>query len=202
MIDVVGLVSQLRRDFGLPVDPARFGPVPLNRFFEEMNAPRVAHFALPTLTLGKIESHLRAEGVQVAELGEANLRVDGLLFRRGAAAWAYVCDDERNPLPRRRFTAAHELGHAVMHGDVMGQVLIDETIDPGAAGQNPLEREANRFAAELLMPREICFARAEELHTHYGAAPRGVLIYRLAAELLVSAEALKYRLAQLEVGDE
>lgn len=193
-------VARLRKECGLPVDPNRRGPVPLNRFFEELSTPRVAHHAIATLTLGKIEAHLRSEGVEVADLGEPNLRVDGLLFRLGGAAWAYVSDDERNPLPRRRFTAAHELGHAVLHGQVMGRVVIDETIETNS--NDPIEREANRFAVELLMPVEVCRARAEELRAEYHACPRGVLIYRLAAELLVSAEALRYRLEELGVGDD
>lgn len=195
-------VARLRKECGLPIDPSRRGPVPLNRFFEEMSMPSVAHYAIPTLTLGKIEAHLRSEGVEVADLGEPNLRVDGLLFRLGGAAWAYVyvSDDERNPLPRRRFTAAHELGHALLHGNVMGRVVIDETIE--ANSKDPIEREANRFAVELLMPAEVCRERAEELRTEYHACPRSVLIYRLAAELLVSAEALRYRLDELGVGDD
>ncbi len=193
-------VARLRKECGLPVDPSRRGPVALNRFFEELSTPRVAHHAIPTLTLGKVEAHLRSEGVEVADLGEPNLRVDGLLFRLGGAAWAYVSDDERNPLPRRRFTAAHELGHAVLHGRAMGRVVIDETIETDSG--DPIEREANRFAVELLMPAEVCRARAEELRAEYRACPRGVLIYRLAAELLVSAEALGYRLDELGVGDD
>jgi Zn-dependent peptidase ImmA (M78 family)/transcriptional regulator with XRE-family HTH domain len=42
---------------------------------------------------------------------------------------------------RHRFTAAHELGHLVLHGDV-------------AAGDSRQEREADAFAAEFLTPRD------------------------------------------------
>jgi Zn-dependent peptidase ImmA (M78 family) len=73
--------------------------------------------------------------------------------------------------------------------------------DPDVA-LDPKEREANRFAAELLMPAEVCRARAEEMRNEYGCCPRAVLEYRLASELLVSAEAVRYRLKNLGVGDE
>jgi Zn-dependent peptidase ImmA (M78 family) len=53
-----------------------------------------------------------------------------------------VLIDERNGILRRRFTAAHELGHLVMHHEPL----------PGDARQ---EREAQAFAAELLMPAEV-----------------------------------------------
>ena len=65
-----------------------------------------------------------------------------------------------------------------------------------------IEREANRFAAELLMPEELLRSRATELRHRTGYCPRSVLEYRLAAELLVSQQALSYRLKDLEVGDE
>jgi Zn-dependent peptidase ImmA (M78 family) len=65
-----------------------------------------------------------------------------------------------------------------------------------------MEREANRFAVELLMPADVCRARAAEMLDKHGSCPRGVLVYRLASELLVSREALKYRLQSLGVGDE
>ncbi|MCO5992681.1 ImmA/IrrE family metallo-endopeptidase [Actinoallomurus sp. WRP9H-5] len=42
---------------------------------------------------------------------------------------------------RHRFTAAHELGHLVLHGDA-------------AAGDMRQEREADAFAAEFLTPRD------------------------------------------------
>jgi Zn-dependent peptidase ImmA (M78 family) len=65
-----------------------------------------------------------------------------------------------------------------------------------------MEKEANRFAVELLMPAEVGEARAAEMRRQYGCCPRGVLSYKLAAELLVSREAMRYRLSDLEVGDE
>jgi Zn-dependent peptidase ImmA (M78 family) len=52
------------------------------------------------------------------------------------------------------------------------------------------------------MPDEVIRARAEELRTDYRACPRLVLAYRLASELLVSREAMRYRLKTLGVGDD
>jgi hypothetical protein len=52
------------------------------------------------------------------------------------------------------------------------------------------------------MPADVCRAHAAEIRRRHGCCPRGVLIYRLSSELLVSREALRYRLKALEVGDE
>lgn len=59
---------------------------------------------------------------------------------------------------RRKFTVAHELGHWVLHEDKIRQdpqktVLFRMAL--GAANKDPLEREANAFAAELLVPMEM-----------------------------------------------
>lgn len=192
-------VAELRAQIGLPIDPARRGPVPLDRFFPEV---AVSHVALPGLTLGGVVAHLRAYGHTVEDLGDPKTKLAGFLFAAGRAAVAFV--DAADILGRRRFTAAHELGHAVLHRGKMGRYVIDPDIAEGDDGASELEREANRFAAELLMPEEVVRARAEELKRDLKVpvCPRGVLEYRLAAELLVSAQAVRFRLGALGVGDD
>jgi Zn-dependent peptidase ImmA (M78 family) len=89
------------------------------------------------------------------------------------------------------------MGGRITIGDTKATVIeieADEAAD--------LERQANRFAAELLMPGEVCRARASEYREAYRACPRSIFAYHLAAELLVSPEAMRYRLRDLEVGDE
>lgn len=50
--------------------------------------------------------------------------------------------DKADDVFRHRFTAAHELGHILMHGE-------------HTAGDPMLEREADKFAAEFLMPANV-----------------------------------------------
>lgn len=52
------------------------------------------------------------------------------------------------PVPRQRFTCAHELGHIIL-GHVGKYELVNR--EP-AAGDNPIEQEANVFASRLLAP--------------------------------------------------
>lgn len=197
-------VTGLRNRCGLPVDPAVRGPVPLDRFFQAAN---LTHEAIDGLSTAAVIDFLVRErfvsGPQVlAEVPGTTDAIDGFLFRSGNDGLAFVNADGGSPLPRRRFTAAHELGHAVLHRERMGRFRVDVTIDPSAEAADEMEREANRFAVELLMPAEICRARGEAMRREYGCCPRGVLVYQLAAELLVSREALRYRLTDLGVGDE
>ena len=197
-------VAALREECNLPLAPTRRGPVPLDRFFQSTKR-NVSHVALPALSLRTVIAYLVAErfvsGPHVLEdLPNQSDHLDGFLFWSGGDGLAFENADDI--LPRRRFTAAHELGHAVLHRDRMGRFRADETIAEGAdQPDDQLEREANRFAADLLMPEELIRARAAELTAEHGCCPRGVLEYRLAAELLVSQQAMHYRLKALEVGD-
>jgi len=78
---------------------------------------------------------------------------------------------------RKLFTAAHELGHFFLrHGEAFCSNLQD---------QNQYEREANMFAAELLMPREQIINKADQP------------IDKLARKYEVSQSAMHYRLLSL-----
>jgi hypothetical protein len=197
---VAAAIAALRHEAGQPADPSRRGPVLLNRFFEEKN---LDHVALPDLTRGAVASHLRSEGVPVESLGDAAEGLAGFVFAAGRVGWAFVRASDI--LPRRRFTAAHELGHFLLHRETMGHFCADtdETLqEADGVVADQMEREANRFAVELLMPADLCRMRAEEMRRKEDCCPRGVLAYQLASELLVSREAMRYRLQALGVGDE
>ena len=192
-------IHRLRTRCGMPVDSSQRGPVLLNRFFEEQN---LEHVALEQLSVGNVMRYLWQQGINVAEPAEPGERLAGLMFYAGRVGWAFVNADDI--LARRRFTAAHELGHAVLHPNRMELFTIDteQTLREADGTGDAMEREANRFAAELLMPEEVCRERADELRREYRTCPRVVLAYRLASELLVSAEAMRYRLKSLEIGDD
>lgn len=68
-------------------------------------------------------------------------RVDAFSTSRLPRPLVVLTPDRANDVYRHRFTAAHELGHLLLHTD----------INPGDIEQ---EREADRFAAELLTPAE------------------------------------------------
>ena len=64
----------------------------------------------------------------------------------------YVNRDE--PATRNRFTIAHEIGHIVLHGKEENVVDYRRQVGYGFNDQ-PREAQANRFAAELLMPQNV-----------------------------------------------
>jgi Zn-dependent peptidase ImmA (M78 family) len=92
---------------------------------------------------------------------------------------------------RQRFTAAHELGHYIYHRDLLGEGVgdnrayrTDGTDRPNVNIRPIHERQANSFAANVLMPR------------HRLAAVAGDSTTELAARFGVSPAAMKIRLGR------
>lgn len=95
---------------------------------------------------------------------------------------------------RRRFTIAHELGHYLLHEGVKQHLDNDFRVnwrdDKSSKAVNPEEMEANRFAAELLMPAEFLVRDIERIENFDSESA----INLLARRYRVSREAMKIRL--------
>jgi hypothetical protein len=195
------VVSELRSAHQLPEDPTYHGPVLLERFLAEQTLRLVE---LPRLTRAAVYDYLLAKGNSPGELGEDE-DLAGFLYITGPFGRVFVNADD--PVPRRRFTAGHELGHFILHRELMGGMLSfgdspATVVDVEDETAVEMERQANRFAAELLMPAETCRQRAVAFRRSYRVCPRTPFAYHLAAEFLVSPDAMRYRLRDLGVADE
>ena len=89
---------------------------------------------------------------------------------------------------QRRFTIAHELGHWELHSD-KHQFMICNEDDMRDYGKSVMEREANLFAAELLMPTTHFRPKAVTL------APSIDNIKKLAVEFQTTLTATAIRFA-------
>jgi Zn-dependent peptidase ImmA (M78 family) len=109
---------------------------------------------------------------------------------------------------RQRFTIAHELGHFVLHPSAM-PVFIDKSFlkpyftafrnSTSATGEDRIEREANSFAAALLMPAELVHQAIAELSVDLADDDE---VDELAKRFQVSRQAMSFRLANLAISDE
>jgi len=94
-------------------------------------------------------------------------------------------EDSRN---RKRFTAAHELGHFIRRSERPEEYeYVDYRDQRSSSGTVEEERFANSFAANLLMPREAVASLHEE----------GMPDFLLAKQFGVSREAMQHRLDNL-----
>jgi hypothetical protein len=113
--------------------------------------------------------------------------LSGMLLPARKEVWV----SEHEPWERRRFSIAHEVGHYLLHvGDISDGVFCraaDLRPDPESP-ERLREREANRFAAELLMPEQLV---AREVGRH-GPDP-----VALAPLFAVSDLAMGFRLVNL-----
>lgn len=96
------------------------------------------------------------QGVDVvlAGFGEAGDKVAGFCDFKAAKLFVNVED----PISRQTFTIAHELGHWVLHREYFDRHPSEYSILPRfqkPEGSNPFEQEANLFAANLLVPKQL-----------------------------------------------
>lgn len=96
-------------------------------------------------------------GVSVIEKPDATSGVSGALLKIGNDfAIAYATHIGSPGF--RRFSIAHELGHLHIPGHAESLLPPSQTLHESRAGyrsENPLEREADEFAANLLMPSHL-----------------------------------------------
>lgn len=100
----------------------------------------------------------------------------------------------------RNFTYAHELGHYVLHTSAGRQMsLFDEEqfLCRAENMSDPVEYQANQFAACLLMPKPLIESQYQQfLETNSLVWPS---FYELADKLEVSITALMYRFKKLNL---
>lgn len=70
-------------------------------------------------------------------------------------AGLYIIKVNRNDSARRqRFTVAHEIGHFLLHRDEIGDGITDDVLYRSSLSDRR-EAQANRMAADLLMPQNL-----------------------------------------------
>lgn len=96
-------------------------------------------------------------GLVVYETGDWPDNVSGMIRKDrklgGKSGYAVIVNDKHCEA-RRRFTIAHEIGHFVLHSDLIGDGIGDDGLYRSHL-RSARESEANRFAANLLMPAEL-----------------------------------------------
>lgn len=145
-------------------------------------------------------------GVIVAEVPNDDEDLAGLILR--SEKGAIIGINKSHPANRKRFTIAHELGHFRLHNGtfVDRQHHFEANFRWNTPRKSQEEAEANAFAAELLMPagllRRHFHALCSTVRRKDGTVDMELLsdaIAILAKKYEVSVEAMKFRLANLEL---
>lgn len=155
------------------------------------------------------EHNVRSEPIDVAKLAKAiGVKVQeqpaeddlsGFLYRDRAKKTAIIGVNSTHAPNRRRFTTAHELGHYLLHD--FDDVHVDRQFkvwlrsEASSQGTDLEEKEANLFAAEILMPARLVERDIEKIGV-FDLMDEEV-IAKLAARYGVSAQAMSFRLSYL-----
>jgi hypothetical protein len=220
--DSPGVVAAVYAEAETPLPTADRAIAPLARLIAGL--PNLLQTELRALTAeAAVAELLRIGGLVERPAASSREPLAGHLYAMTSGAYIFVERDDI--LVRRRFSAAHELGHYVLHfrpvlrepdseflpGLTDGVILEPDSAyrtrgEPGIPGEvadrlppyEQMEREADRFAAELLMPEAIVLALAERWGLYQNRHQKEEdLVWRLATEMLVSRAAMKRRLQDL-----
>lgn len=187
----------------------------------ELSASRVLTRAREALSLETIPLPVPIDvwieaplGYDFAIVGDGVLPQDALGMARPTQRQIMVHESLLEQEGRFRFTCAHELAHCVLHTDLAGELSDLEL--PSGDNTSRIEREADRFAAAVLMPldtisRQIARGLAEcglderSIEILRGDDVRAVWLWRrcllpmLATKYGVSRSAFAYRMRELRL---
>jgi Zn-dependent peptidase ImmA (M78 family) len=153
-----------------------------------------------------VELIATALGVQIHnEVAADNL--SGFLIRDVESKRAMIGVNSTHSAARKRFTIAHEIAHFLLHeGDVLhvdqregvDLGLRMKRRDPGSSlGIDDEEKEANLFAAELLMPTSFLETDLLEMKASAPQDEDEDIVEALAKRYDVSIQAMTFRLTNL-----
>lgn len=81
--------------------------------------------------------------------------ISGKIERAGIFNEGYrITVNGRHGRNRQRFTIAHELAHYALHRSLIGDGIVDDALYRSPKG-NVIERQANSYAATILMPARL-----------------------------------------------
>ena len=116
--------------------------------------------------------------------------ISGEIRPDGEADGKFVIRVNRHDIPeRQRFTVAHELGHFLLHRDQIGRGIEDDVLFRSRLS-DWREAEANRIAADILMPEALIKEAYREAKS---IGVEDISAY-LARQFDVSEAAMKIRL--------
>lgn len=125
-----------------------------------------AQWRMPIGPARELTRRLEAAGILIWEEDFGTARVDGL--SQWAGEHPVILVNARLPTDRKRLTLAHELGHLALH------TKYPDTVD--------VEPEADRFAAQFLMPdhvispalRNLTIGKLVELKREWGVSMQAI----------------------------
>ena len=125
--------------------------------------------------------------------------ISGMIYHEDGTT--IIAVNETHGETRQRFTIAHEIGHLVLHSELIHRVHVDKGRNfrqklyrdgRSKVGEDILEIESNRFAAELLMPTFLLKKDIKDFYIDFNDEPT-----EIAQLYNVSTQAMSIKLMEL-----
>jgi len=152
----------------------------------------------PAVDVERVAEFLQADVIKK----DLDQDVSGFLLIAGGKRTIAVNNEHLSN--RQRFTIAHELGHLMLHALDQDEdnVFVDRKVfnrnSDASQGVYRQEIEANRFAAELLMPKKLLLKAIDDLGDEIDLSDDETL-RDLASKFGVSTQAMAIRLTSLDI---
>lgn len=147
------------------------------------------HLAETPVRVGKLASDL---GISVYK-AVLPPKISGLIRPSDNSASGFEIQVNKYDSPeRQRFTIAHEIGHFLLHTKFIGAGIVDNILYRSSLGSS-LETEANKIAADIVMPKSSILSAVKEFNGQLDDDD----IYELAQRFKVSIAALKIRMQEI-----
>lgn len=129
--------------------------------------------------------------------------ISGILIKNGGVTT--IGYNSENSPKRRRFTVAHEIGHYALEHQREGMFIdnADQHFSimfrdvKSSTGESLQEREANAFAAAMLMPKSLLIDQISK--ANFDLSDEDDIVQQLATLFEVSTQAMTYRLANIGI---
>ncbi|MEJ7928036.1 ImmA/IrrE family metallo-endopeptidase [Sphingobium sp. AN641] len=95
-----------------------------------------------------------ALGIKVYKVGNWPDNISAMIRKdeeRGGSSGYAIYVNDKHPRVRRRFSIAHEIAHFALHRSLIGDGITDDAMYRSNMS-NAVEAQANRMAADILMP--------------------------------------------------
>lgn len=172
----------------------------INKRIETITSKLLEDYAVERIPI-PVREIAKNRGLEVKpyDLGET---VSGVLvIKDGEGFIGYNFNDSK---VRQRFTIAHELGHYELHYNPTERstLFVDKQFkvafrnENSSTGEMQNEKEANAFAAALLMPKKFIIKEIENRHLDLSDDKN---LQILAKSFNVSISAMTFRLINLEI---
>lgn len=176
-------------------------PIPLDMKITDITPEIIKHEAskvrelwnLGNGPIRNLTNIMETNGIIIAETTMQNDKLDAVSTWAGNRPIIALTDNDESTM-RRRFNLAHELGHVLLHAGVENIFDLNNKIY-----KNILEKQANEFASNLLLPEEsftdylvstsMPFFRKAKLFWNVSI---GALIYRAHSLNLLSENQFTY----------